>query len=134
MRTVSFAFLIAALALVVAIWGLKPNAVTGSITFGGDREIPAGAILTVQLRDVSWQDASSTLIASQTIGNPGSFPVDFAVRYELNDIDQRATYGLQVRITHHDRLIYINDTAFEVLTEGNPHRGVDMWVVAVAGQ
>ena len=53
MRAVSFAILIAALVLVVAIWGVKPNAVTGSITFGGDREIPAGAVLTVQLRDVS---------------------------------------------------------------------------------
>ncbi len=134
MRAFSFAILIAALVLVAAIWGVKPNAVTGSITFGGDREIPAGAVLTVQLRDVSWRDAPSKLIASQTIENPGSFPVDFAVRYEQNDIDHRATYGLQVRITLHDRLIYINDTAFEVLTGDNPHRGVDMWVIAVGGE
>ena len=71
--------------------------------------------------------------ASQTIEGPERFPIDFAVPYELDDIDPRATYGLQVRITVQDRLIYINDTAFDVLTRGNPGRGVDMWVIAVAG-
>ena len=54
--------------------------------------------------------------------------------YDPGDIDQRATYGLQVRVTLHDRLIYINDTAFDVLTRGNPSRGVDMWVIAVGGR
>ena len=89
--------------------------------------------MTVQLRDVSLQDAAAPLVASQTIEDPGRFPVDFAVPYEPGDIDQRATYGLQVRVTLHDRLIFINDTAFDVLTRGNPSRGIDMWVIAVGG-
>ena len=70
-RAFSFAILIAALVLVAAIWGAKPNAVTGSITFGGDREIPAGAVLTAQLRDISWQDAPSKLIALPDDRGPG---------------------------------------------------------------
>ncbi len=132
MRVVSAIILIAALALAATACGDR-NAVTGTITFDGDQAIPDGAVMEVQLRDVSLQDAPAPLIASQTIDDPGRFPVDFAVPYEPGDIDPLATYGLQVRVTLHDRLIYINDTAFDVLTRGNPGRGVDMWVIAVGG-
>ncbi len=132
MRIVSAIILTAALALTLAACGDR-NAVTGTITFDGDQAIPDGAVLEVQLRDVSYLDAPAPLIASQTIEDPGRFPVDFAVSYEPDDIDPRAVYGLQVRVTLNDRLIYINDTAFDVLTRGNPGRGVDMWVIAVDG-
>ena len=130
MRIVSAIILIAALALMAVACGER-NAVTGTITFDGDQAIPEGAVMEVQLRDVSYQDAAAPLIASQTIEDPERFPVDFAVPYEPSDIDPRAIYGLQVSVTLHDRLIYINDTAFDVLTRGNPGRGIDMWVIAV---
>ena len=133
MRIVSATILIAALVLTTAACGER-NAVTGTITFDGDPAISAGAVMEVQLRDVSYQNAAAPLIASQTIDDPGRFPVDFAVPYEPDDIDPRATYGLQVRVTLNDRLIYINDTAFDVLTRGNASRGVDMWVIAVGGR
>ena len=132
MRIVSAIILTAALALALAACGDR-NAVTGTITFDGDQTIPAGAVMEVQLRDVSYLDAPAPLIASQTIDDPGRFPVDFAVPYEPGDIDPRAVYGLQVSVTLNDRLIFINDTAFDVLTRGNPGRGVDMWVIAVDG-
>ena len=111
--------------------GLLSNAVSGTITYDGDPVIPDGAVVTVQVRDVSYQDAASTLIASQTIENPGRFPIDFSVPYEPDDIDSRALYGLQISIRQGDSLIFVNDTAFDVLTRGNPKRGVDVWVVAV---
>ena len=123
--------LIAAIALAVGFCVQRHNTVTGTITFQGDPSIPAGAVLTVALRDVSYQDAASTLIASQTISNPQRFPIDFAIRYQPNDIDPRATYGLGIRVTLNDRLIYINDTAFNVLTRGNPTHGLNVWVIAV---
>ena len=132
MRIVSAIILIAALTLALAACGER-NTVTGTVTFDGDQAIPEGAVMEVELRDVSLQDAAAPLIASQTIEDPGRFPVDFAVPYEPGDIDPRATYGLQVSVYLHDRLIYINDTAFDVLTRGNPGRGVDMWVIAVGG-
>lgn len=132
MRIVSAIILTVALALALAACGDR-NAVTGTITFDGDQTIPEGAVMEVQLRDVSYQDAAAPLIASQTIEDPGRFPVDFAVPYDPDDIDPRAVYGLQVRVTLHDRLIFINDTAFDVLTRGNSGRGVDMWVIAVDG-
>ena len=132
MRIVSAIILTAALALTLVACGDR-NAVTGTITFDGDQTIPAGAVMEVELRDVSYLDAPAPLIASQIIEDPGRFPVDFSVPYEPDDIDPRAVYGLQVSITLDDRLLYINDTAFDVITRGNPGRGVDMWVIAVGG-
>ncbi len=123
--------LIAAIALAVGFCVQRHNTVTGTITFDGDPTIPGGAVLTVELRDVSYQDAPSRLIASQTIKDPERFPINFAVRYQPDDIDPRATYGLGIRVTLNDRLIYINDTAFDVLTRGNPTHGLNVWVIAV---
>ena len=56
--------------LLVALGCGGGNAETGTITFECDPTIPEGAVLTVELRDVSYQDASTILIASQTIENP----------------------------------------------------------------
>ena len=133
MRSAVAIVLAATVMLAAVSCGLFGNTVSGTITYEGDQAIPDGAVVTVQVRDVSYQDAASTLIASQTIENPGRFPIDFSVPYDPGDIDSRAIYGLQVRITLDGSLIYINDTAFDVLTRGNPKRGVDMWVVSVGG-
>ena len=124
--------LIAAIALAVGFCVQRHNTVSGTITFDGDPTIPAGAVLTVSLRDVSYQDAASKLIASQEIQDPERFPIDFTVRYQPNHIDPRATYGLSARITLNNRLIYINDTAFDVLTRGNPTHGLNLWVIAAS--
>ena len=131
MRIALPVILIAAIALAVGFCVQRQNTVTGTIAFRGDPPIPAGAVLTVALRDVSYQDAASRLIASQTIQDPRQFPVDFAVRYDPSDIDPRATYGLGIRVTLNQRLIYINDTAFDVLTRGNLTHGLNVWVIAV---
>ena len=133
MRLLSAVILAAALTLAIGACGEGRDAVTGTITFDGDPSIPPGAVLTVELRDVSYQDAPSELISSQTIESPERFPIDFAVPYKPDEIDPRATYGLQVRITRNEHLIYINDTAFDVLTRGNPSHGVHVWVIAVGG-
>ena len=68
----------------------------------------------------------STLIAFQTTEEPRRFPLEFATPYEPEDIGPRATYRLQVSVTLGIRLIYANDTAFHVLTNGTPIRRVDM--------
>ena len=106
-------------------------ALTGEIAFAGDPAIPAGAIVEAQLRDVSLQDVASVLIASQTIESPERFPVPFAIRYDPAEIDERRVYGMQVSITVGGELVYVNDTAFDVLTGGYPSRDVAVEVVKI---
>ena len=105
--------------------------VRGTVTYRERIALTPDATLTVQLRDTSLQDAASELIAEQVIPNPGQVPISFEVRYESARIDARNTYSIQARITEADgRLAFINDTAYDVITRGNPS-SVDMVLVLV---
>ncbi len=112
--------------------GRSPNAaVSGTVTYRERLALTEGATLIVELRDVSYQDASAPLIARQTIANPGQVPIRFEVGYHRDDIDDRNTYGVSARIVESDgRLAFTNDTAYDVITRGNP-RSVDMLLVLV---
>ena len=110
----------------------KPNAsVTGSVTHRERLALTSGATLMVQLRDVSYQDAASELIAEQAIHDPGQGPIKFKVEYNRDDLVSGNTYAIQARIIESDgRLAFINDTAYEVITRDNSDR-VDMVLVMV---
>ena len=112
--------------------GERPNAsVSGSVTYRERLALTPGARLEVQLRDTSLQDAAAPLIAEQVIENPGQPPIDFKVEFNRDDINDRNTYSVQARIVESDgRLAFINDTAYDVITRGNP-RKVDMLLVMV---
>lgn len=112
--------------------GRDPDAsVSGSVTYRERIALTEGATLIVELRDVSLQDAAAPLIARQTISDPGQVPIKFKVEYNRDDINSRNVYSIQARIEESDgRLAFINDTAYEVITRGNPSK-VDMVLVLV---
>ncbi len=112
--------------------GREPNAsVSGTVTYRERIALTPGARLVVELRDVSLADAAAPLIARQTIENPGQVPIAFRVEYSRDDINSRNTYAVQARIIESDgRLAFTNDTAYDVITRGNPSN-VDMLLVLV---
>ena len=104
---------------------------SGAVTYRERIALTPGATLTVQIRDTSYADAASELIAEQIISDPGQVPIRFEVAYDREDVDQRNTYSVSARIEESDgRLAFINDTAYDVITRGNPSR-VDMVLVLV---
>ncbi len=112
--------------------GRNPNAsVSGAVTYRERLSLTPGATLQVELRDVSYADAAAPLIARQTISDPGQVPIKFKVEYNRKDIDSRNLYSISARIIESDgRLAFINDTAYEVITRGNPDK-VDLLLVLV---
>ena len=112
--------------------GRSPDAsVSGAVTYRERLALSTGAKLVVELRDVSYADAEATLIARQTISDPGQVPIKFKVEYNRDDIDSRNTYAVSARIIESDgRLAFTNDTAYDVITRGNPDK-VDMLLVLV---
>lgn len=105
--------------------------VRGTITYRERIALTPDAVVTVQLRDTSYADAASVLISEQTISNPGQIPIDFDLRYVSDEIDARNTYSVSAVITEADgRMAFTNDTAYDVITRGNPRR-VDMTLVMV---
>jgi len=96
-------------------------AVTGTVTYLQRIPLPDDAVVEVKLLDISIADAEAVTISEQTIVNPGQVPIPFELLYEPYDIDPRNTYSVQVRITNGaGDLIFINTSAFLVLTQGNP--------------
>ena len=112
--------------------GREPDAsVRGSVTYRERLALTPGATLIVELRDVSYADAPAPLIARQTISGPGQAPIEFEVAYNREDIDSRNRHSVSARIVESDgRLAFVNDTAYEVITHGNPDK-VDMLLVPV---
>ena len=112
--------------------GREPDAsVSGTVTYRERLALTPGATLVVELRDVSYADAAAPLIARQTITAPGQAPISFKVEYSRDDIDSRNRYSVSARIVESDgRLAFTNDTAYEVITRGQPTR-VDMLLVLV---
>ena len=110
----------------------SPNAsVKGTVTYRERISLTPGGRLVVELRDVSLADASAPLIARQTIPDPGQIPIKFEIGYHRNDINPRNRYAVQARIEESDgRLAFTNDTAYDVITRGNPDQ-VDMVLVLV---
>lgn len=112
--------------------GKNANAsVSGSVTYRERLALTEGASLVVEIRDTSYADAAAPLIARQTISGPGQVPIKFKVGYNRDDIDPRNTYSISADIIEADgRLAFTNDTAYDVITRGNPSR-VDMLLVLV---
>lgn len=105
--------------------------ITGTITYRERIALSPDAVLVVELSDVTYLDAASVLIAEQIIASPGQVPIDYELRYLSDDIDERRRYSVSARIIEGDgRLAFINDWAYDVITQGNPHR-VDMTLVMV---
>ena len=94
--------------------------VSGTVSYRERIALTPGATLTVQIRDTSLQDVASVLIAEQILPNPGQVPIRFEIPYASATIEPRNTYSISARIVEaDDRLAFINDTAYDVITRGN---------------
>jgi putative lipoprotein len=119
------------LAILVAACSSQ-SSVSGEITFEGGAGIPDDATISVQIQDTSLADAPAEVIGEQVIDDAGDFPVAYEVSYDPDQIIDNHTYTMSARITGSDgSLLYINDTAIPVITNGNPTENVEIPVIQV---
>lgn len=117
--------------ILILLFVVRGSSVSGTITYRERIPLSPGAVVMISLNDTSYADGPSELVAHQTITDPGQVPIDFRVPYPREAIDSRNTYSISVRIEEEDgRLAFINDTAHDVITQGNPNR-VDIVLVMV---
>lgn len=91
--------------------------------------LPPDAELIVRLQDTSRADAAARVIAEQRIRlQDKQPPVPFRLPVEPSRIDPRAQYTVSARVESGGRLLFINDTAYPVLTRGANSR-VDLVLV-----
>jgi putative lipoprotein len=108
--------------------------VAGSVSYRQRIALPPSARLTVRLLDVSRADAPALVLGEQVIEADGrQVPFAFEIAYDPAEIDDRYSYAIQARIEDGDRLLFISDRHYPVITRGAP-RQVEMVLKAVVGE
>jgi putative lipoprotein len=100
--------------------GATMATVTGTVFYLERIALPPGAVVTVQLADVSRADAPGDIIAKAVIRPTTQVPIPFSLSYDTAHIVATHTYVVQARIEVEGKLRYISTTSNPVITNGKP--------------
>ncbi len=107
--------------------------VTGSVTYLQRIALREGSVVRVQVQDVSVADAQTIIVGEDVIVIADKqVPIDFAVAYPEDAIQDWRRYSVSVRITDPDgRLLFVSDTHNPVITGGAPTSDIEIVLVPV---
>lgn len=95
--------------------------ISGTIAYREQVALPPGAVIKVQLVDVSRADAPAEVLGEQVFEAGGKqVPFPFAISYDPARIQASHSYAVQARIEHDGRLRFITDQHYSVITRGAP--------------
>ncbi len=107
----------------------SPAAVTGTVSYRESDPMPASAVVIVTVADTSVTDAAGQ-IGAHVIEQPKTVPVGFSVGFDPADIIDNHSYTVEATISSGDALLWTTDTAYPVITRGNPLTA-DLLLIAV---
>ncbi|WP_198087490.1 YbaY family lipoprotein [Variovorax sp. E3] len=100
--------------------GASSLRVSGTVAYRERIALDPAAEVVVQLLDVSRMDAPSTVLAEQRFKADGKQPpFAYELKVDAARIDPRMRYAVSARISRGEQLLFINDTQYSVLTQGN---------------
>lgn len=108
----------AAAIFVTSLTAAEPVALTGTATYRERIALEPGAILEVELLDVSRADAPAARHASIRLAAETQVPIRFTLYYDPALIDQTHTYSVSAKLLSADRVIFRSNTINPVLTRG----------------
>jgi len=97
----------------------EEKTVSGTVTYLNRSALPPGAVLDVDLVDVSRADAPSIRLSSRRYAISG-VPFPFELTYDDALIDERFSYAIQSRISLDERVLYRATTHYPALTREAP--------------
>ena len=77
-----------------------------------------GAVLEVELLDISRADAPSQRLASIRIRAPSQVPIPFTLHYDPAMIESNRTYAITAKLIVQAKIIFRSDTVHPMLTRG----------------
>jgi putative lipoprotein len=104
--------------------------VSGTVTYREQMALPSGAVIKVQLADVSRADAPAIVISTREFAPVNQVPIPFTLTYDPRQIIAGHRYVVQARIEVDGTLRFINTSAYPV-TPGRP--GAIEVVVSLVG-
>lgn len=96
-------------------------AITGTAAYRERIALPPGAVLEVELVDISRADAPAERIAATRVEVQGQVPIAFTLPYDPARIRPERRYAVQARLTG-DGMAWRNDAIVPVLTHGAGNR------------
>ena len=100
--------------------------ITGSVAFPARGALPAGAVLVIRVQDTSRADAPAFTLAEQRIELAGlQVPIPFKLTVDRDLLRKNARITVAARIQRGSTLLFINDTSYPALIDGQP-RHVEM--------
>lgn len=106
--------------------------VTGTVATRQRSALPPDTVLIVRIQDVSRADARALVLAEQRIElNGRQVPIPFAMNVDRDLVGKRARITVAARIERAGKLLFISDTAYPAIVDGQP-RHVDMTLKQVA--
>ena len=108
--------------------------ITGSVAFPARGALPAGAVLVIRVQDTSRADAPAFTLAEQRIELAGlPVPIPFKMTVDRDLLRKNARITVAARIQRGSTLLFINDTSYPALIDGQP-RHVEMVLKQVTGK
>jgi putative lipoprotein len=120
--------LLAAALLPAAPAAAQQPAITGTATYRERIALPPGAVLEVELLDISRQDVAAVRIAQATIPVQGQVPIAFTLPFDAARIEDRFTYAVRAELRVNGQVAFRTDRVVPVLTRGAGNR-VDLPLV-----
>jgi putative lipoprotein len=108
--------------------------VSGTVTYQQKIALPADAVLTVRIEDISRADAPSETVGEQLIDTKGTLiPIPFEVAFDPDRIEDNHTYSLRAYIKDgNGRFLFTSDTGVLVITNGNPMQNVEVNLIPLS--
>jgi putative lipoprotein len=105
------------------------TAVTGAVTYLERIALPANAVITIQLQDISKADAPAVALGEQVIQTNGKQPpFPFSISYDPAQIQPNGRYTLRATITVDGQLMFTSTQIYPVITGGNPVKDIEIIV------
>jgi putative lipoprotein len=97
----------------------KDASVSGTVTYLNRSALPPGAVLEVELVDVSRADAMSVRMSSRRYAID-KVPFAFELAYDPELIDERYSYAIQARVSQGEKVLYRTTRHYPALTRNAP--------------
>lgn len=93
--------------------------IQGSLALDG-RQIPQGAIVQVELREIVRPEAPPVTVASTQLTDLTRYPIPFKIEYDPLQVDSRRSYVVTANVRQNGRLLYDTAQNYPVLAPGQP--------------
>lgn len=99
---------------------------SGSVSYMARIALPPDAVLIIRIQDTARADAKALTLAEQRIDLAGQqVPIPFKITVDRDLLPKQARVKVSARIQRGKTLLFINDTAYRALKDGEPQH-VDM--------